>query len=138
MAVICVDVKAHGNTFVHRVFTVVPFCYSFENLHSLQKKQKSVNFHAPTTSPQLRDLTVWRDVASGRQKDGEHFWKPVKKSDREEGDEDPDGGTGRRRENHHPLQAEAGRDRHHHPHHRYDYFHLFHFILCLFHRDIVL
>lgn len=49
---------------------------------------------------------------------GKHLWQPVEEPDRQEGDEDPHGGAGRGRENHHPLQAEAGGDRHHHPHNR--------------------
>lgn len=49
---------------------------------------------------------------------GEHLREPVEEPDRQEGDADPHGGAGCRWENHHPLQAEAGRDRHHHPHNR--------------------
>lgn len=47
---------------------------------------------------------------------GKHLWQPVKEPDRQKGDEDSDGGAGRCRENHHPLQAEAGGDRYNHPH----------------------
>lgn len=51
--------------------------------------------------------------AAGRH--GQHLRKPLEESDRKKGDEDSHGGAGCSWENHHPLQAEAGRDRHHHP-----------------------
>lgn len=47
---------------------------------------------------------------------GKHLRQLVEEPDREEGDEDSHGGAGCCWENHHPLQAEAGGDRHHHPH----------------------
>lgn len=50
---------------------------------------------------------------------GEHFREFAEESHREEGDEDLDGGSRRCRENNNPLQAQAGGNRHHHPHHWY-------------------
>lgn len=47
---------------------------------------------------------------------GKYLWEPVEEPDRQEGDEDSHGGAGCRWENHHPLQAEAWGDRHHHSH----------------------
>lgn len=47
---------------------------------------------------------------------GKHLWQPVKEPDRQKGDADSDGGAGCCRENHHPLQAEAGGDSDDHPH----------------------
>ncbi|XP_041802066.1 ADP-ribosylation factor 3a isoform X1 [Chelmon rostratus] len=49
---------------------------------------------------------------------GKHLWQPFEEPDRKEGDEDSHGGAGCCWENHHPLQAKAGGDRHHHPHNR--------------------
>lgn len=49
---------------------------------------------------------------------GKHLREPVEEPDRQEGDEDSHGGSGRCWENHHPLQAEAGGDRDHHSHDR--------------------
>ncbi|MEQ2157383.1 Arf GTPase arf3, partial [Goodea atripinnis] len=47
---------------------------------------------------------------------GKHLWQPAEESDRQKRNEDPHGGSGRCREDNHPLQAEARGDRHHHPH----------------------
>lgn len=47
---------------------------------------------------------------------GKHFWQPAQEPHRQEGDEDPHGGPGCCREDHHSVQAQAGRDRHHHSH----------------------
>lgn len=55
--------------------------------------------------------------AAGRH--GKHLWEPAEEPDRQKRNEDSHGGAGRCREDHHPLQAEAGRDRHHHPHNRF-------------------
>lgn len=50
---------------------------------------------------------------------GKHLREPVEEPDRQKGDAYSHGGAGCRRENHHPLQAEARGDCHHHPHNWY-------------------
>lgn len=60
-----------------------------------------------------------RPRSQRRRHHGQHLREPAEEPDWEEGDADPDGGAGRCWEDHHPLQAQTGGDRHHHPHHRW-------------------